>query len=111
MNIKIISLLGCLLFALATCAQKSRFSLQGLYGLNGNFFVRSYDELGGPAGKTYFYKKNFIGSISGIELDYQLNKRSTWELLMQEAAIQELKITEVASMVQISLYRILNYAT
>lgn len=57
MNIKIISLLGCLLFALATCAQKSRFSLQGLYGLNGNFFVRSYNEPGGPAGKTYFYKK------------------------------------------------------
>jgi hypothetical protein len=54
-----------------------KFSLDLSYGLNGNFFVRSYDELGGPQNKTYLYKKNFLGTIGGIELKYNLNKYSS----------------------------------
>ncbi|MGZ8544597.1 MAG: hypothetical protein ACXWV0_04840 [Flavisolibacter sp.] len=54
----------------------SRLSLEINYGLNGNFFVGSYDEQGGPQGKTYFFNKDFIGTIAGIELTYQLNDRS-----------------------------------
>jgi hypothetical protein len=60
-------------------AQKSKFSLEPNYvlGLNGNFFVRSYDELGGPNPKTYFYKKNFVGSIAGLELKFKMDSSST----------------------------------
>lgn len=55
----------------------NKFSVQINYGLNGNFFVRSYDELGGPTNKKYFYKKNFIGTIGGAELNYRLSKKSS----------------------------------
>jgi len=54
----------------------SKFNLQIDYGLNGNFFVRSYDEIGGPVNKTYLYKKNFLGSIAGAEISYRLKKKS-----------------------------------
>ena len=54
--------------------KNSKLSIEVNYGLNGNFFVRSYDELGGPSDKEYFYKKDFLGTIGGIELKYQLNK-------------------------------------
>lgn len=56
--------------------KKNKLSIEINYGLNGNFFVRDYDELGGPVNKKYFYKKNFIGTISGIELKKQINKVS-----------------------------------
>lgn len=58
-------------------AQKqSAFSIEVNYGLNGNFFVRSYDETGGPQNKTYLYKKNFLGTIGGIELKYHFKNNS-----------------------------------
>ncbi len=56
--------------------QQSAFSLEVNYGLNGNFFVRSYDETGGPQNKTYLYKKNFLGTIGGIELKYHFKNHS-----------------------------------
>jgi hypothetical protein len=55
----------------------TRFSVEANYGLNGNFFVRSYDELDGPQNKTYLYKKNFLGTIAGVELKYHLNDYSS----------------------------------
>jgi hypothetical protein len=55
----------------------SRFSIKICYGISGNFFVRSYDEQGGPANKTYFYKKNFIGTISGISATIKLDNYSS----------------------------------
>jgi hypothetical protein len=59
-------------------AQSStRFSLEANYGLNGNFFVRSYDELGGPSNKTYLYQKNFLGTVGGIEIKYRLDTSSS----------------------------------
>lgn len=53
-----------------------RFNLEINYGLNGNFFVRSYEELDDYKAKT-FYKKDFLGSISGLELSYKLNSNSS----------------------------------
>jgi hypothetical protein len=61
-------------------AQKVRkFSLDLSYGLNGNFFVRSYTESGGlgPPNETYLYKKNFLGDVAGIELKYRLDSTSS----------------------------------
>lgn len=58
-------------------AQQSKFSVEANYGFNGNFFVRSYDEVSGPTNKTYFYKKNFIGTIGGIQTNYQTGKKSS----------------------------------
>ncbi|MFY7900818.1 MAG: hypothetical protein ACOVNY_11585 [Chitinophagaceae bacterium] len=46
------------------------------YGLNGNFFVRSYDEVSGPVDKQYFYKKDFLGTIAGISLQYYFGKKT-----------------------------------
>lgn len=55
-------------------AQKvNRFSLRANYGLQGNFFFNGYEELGRPDG-TAFLKKNFIGSIGGLDLSYRLTK-------------------------------------
>jgi hypothetical protein len=55
---------------------KKNFSVQLNYGLNGNFFVRSYDEVYGPPLHVYFFKKNFLGTISGIDLAYSIKTRS-----------------------------------
>ena len=46
------------------------------YGLNANFFVRSYDELGGPAGSIYLLKKNLLGTVTGVESKFALNEMS-----------------------------------
>lgn len=64
--------------ALLSFAQSGRFSVSAHYGPAGNFFVRSYDETGGPAatGPRYLYKKNFIGSIAGIDLTYRVSPNS-----------------------------------
>jgi hypothetical protein len=62
----------------AVQAQPSRkFSFEINYGLNANFFVGSYDEVGVPQNKTYLYKKNLLGTVSGIELKYHLNNHSS----------------------------------
>lgn len=54
----------------------SKFSIELNYGLNGNFFVRSYDETSGPQNKTYLYKKNFLGNVGGLELKYHFRNNS-----------------------------------
>jgi hypothetical protein len=65
-----------LFYSACLFAQKEKkFSLEINYGLNGNFFVRSYDEVGGPPAKR-FLNKNFIGTIGGVEMAYALNKKS-----------------------------------
>ena len=55
----------------------SKFSIQINYGLNGNFFVRDYNETGGPDNKVYFYEKDFIGSIAGVNLQYNISRASS----------------------------------
>lgn len=55
---------------------KSKFSVEINYGLNGNFFLRDYDEIGEPADKKYFFKKNFVGTTTGISLTYLFNQKN-----------------------------------
>jgi hypothetical protein len=56
--------------------QCNKLSIEASYGLQGNFFVRSYEELGRPDG-TAFLNKNFIGSIGGLEMSYQVTKMAS----------------------------------
>lgn len=69
-------------FTPSVAQDNSRFSISINYGLNGSFFVRSYDE-SGPG--IHFYNKNFIGTSGGAELKYRLNKRSTIALGYMES--------------------------
>lgn len=68
MNPKVL-LFPFLFYSSVMFAQKEeKLAIEINYGLNGNFFVRSYDELGGPPVKRFF-NKNFIGSIGGLEIN------------------------------------------
>lgn len=58
--------------------KKNKFSFEINYGLNGNFFVRSYEEQAPPFPVTEISKKNFIGMLGGIELKYKVTKRASW---------------------------------
>jgi hypothetical protein len=58
---------------------KNRISLEINYGLNGNFFVRSYDETAPPPVKR-FLKKEFIGNVGGFEVKYNLTAKSSINL-------------------------------
>ncbi len=69
-----------LLSALFVTAQRSRFSIEGNYGLQRNFFVTSYDESPNSFFQTSFYKKAPIGTIGGIELKYRVGKRGALTL-------------------------------
>lgn len=74
----IFSVASTLLAALTANAQmKGKVSMQANYGINGNFFVRSYDEQGGPDNKTYFYKKDFIGTTGGVSLSFHVSNKSS----------------------------------
>lgn len=75
------SLIICfLLSALFVTAQRSRFSIEGNYGLQRNFFVTSYDESPNSFSQTSFYKKAPIGTMGGIELKYRVGKRGALTL-------------------------------
>lgn len=63
---------------LAIAQKKNKFSFEINYGLNGNFFVRSYEEQAPPFPVTEISKKNFIGTVGGIELKYKVTKRASW---------------------------------
>ena len=53
--------------------KKEQLSIQISYGLIGNNSVRSYSENARPSVNS-FYKKNFVGTISGIEARYNVGK-------------------------------------
>lgn len=78
--IKIIVSVSLMIVSLQVLAQtKTKLSLEISYGMQGNFFVRGYQEFGRPDGAA-FLKKNFIGSMSGVELKYQATKMASWIL-------------------------------
>jgi hypothetical protein len=54
------------------------FSIEARYGLNGNFFVRSYEETGRVITDTVFLKKNFVGSNLSLNVGFYFNKK--WKL-------------------------------
>lgn len=71
-----ILILPFLFYSTVMFSQKEKkIAIEINYGLNGNFFVSSYDEVGGPATKR-FLNKNFIGTVGGLEMTYALNKKS-----------------------------------
>lgn len=53
-----------------------KFNFEINYGLNGNFFVRSYEERSTPGVSANFYNKNFVGTIGGVELIFNAGKKS-----------------------------------
>ena len=62
---------------ISSAQEKRKFSLDINYGLNGNFFVTSYDESAGPVNGIYLYNKQFLGTITGTQLSYGLNDHSS----------------------------------
>jgi hypothetical protein len=68
-------LAALMLFSFFLNAQK-KFSLEVNYGANGNFFVSDNTEYAPWPLKT-FLKKNFVGTIGGIEGRYVLNSKSS----------------------------------
>ncbi|MFN4285046.1 MAG: hypothetical protein ACK4E8_03690 [Lacibacter sp.] len=74
---RIIEIIFLAFLSSKTFAQTSKISLEANYGINGNFFVANRDEQSGPTDKTYFYKKNFIGTIGGFELTYKTGIKSS----------------------------------
>jgi hypothetical protein len=55
--------------------QDKKISIEVNYGLQGNFFVRDYQERIIPGIAYSFYNKNFLGSMGGIEVKYPIGKR------------------------------------
>ena len=48
--------------------QDKKISIEVNYGLQGNFSVRGYKERNTPGISYDFLKKNFLGSMGGIEV-------------------------------------------
>lgn len=71
--ISILLLLSC---AKSFCQHNYKLTLEANYGIQGNFFVRGYDEDYAPGPHTYFYDKNFIGTTGGIEAQLQISDKS-----------------------------------
>lgn len=68
----------CLFWILSSSQNANRnFFVDINYGINGNFFVRSYTEQNLAGFGQSFYNKNFIGTIGGIDLAYSLSERTT----------------------------------
>lgn len=71
-------LVFCFLFSvILVIAQKSRFTIEGNYGLQNNFFVTSYNEAPNSIFQNSFYKKKAIGTIGGVEVKYRVGKRGS----------------------------------
>lgn len=69
-----------IVFALFVCTtlaaqKKSKIALEVNYGYNGNFFVRNYQEVDVSSTQNFF-NKSFVGTIGGIEMKYDLNRKS-----------------------------------
>lgn len=64
----------CSIYCTISRAQDNgRMAVSINYGLNGSFFVRSYDE---SRSGIHFYNKSFIGTSGGAELKYRVGKHS-----------------------------------
>jgi hypothetical protein len=82
---KSIMCIFAIVFAVQIKAQtKSRFSAEINYGIQGNYFVRSYNEIGRPDG-TAFLNKNFIGTIGGAEILYRATNMASWGIAFSKS--------------------------
>ena len=99
-----LSTLFSLMTLLLLAQRNARLSLEVNYGLQGNFFVRSYTEYA-PGSAKALYKKNFIGTIGGLELKYKLNPFSNISLGYSKS-INKREINYTAMYVSILHFRI-----
>jgi hypothetical protein len=85
-------------------AQKAKkFSAEVNYGLNGNFFVSSsgYGAPGGP-NTAKFYKKNFIGTVGGVELKYAISEHSSLGLAYVKS-VNSKKVSYSGTFINVSI--------
>lgn len=75
---KYITLIYLSFFIASNTWAQSKWSLEGSFGLNYNFFVQSYQEYGPIPNSVYLYKKNAIGTASGLELKFRSGKKSAF---------------------------------
>jgi hypothetical protein len=84
--------------------KKSKFSFEVNYGLNGNFFVRSYQEQAPPFPVTEISNKNFIGTIGGIELKYDVTNRASWGFGYAKSSNQKtINYTSIVNGIELSI--------
>ncbi len=77
MNLQKYILISFLLFFTFTsfAQEKGKLAVETNFGINANFFVRSYEDFYGP--DVYSYSnKNLVGTIGGIDLLYGIGKKS-----------------------------------
>jgi len=101
MKLTIKLLVPCIFFIsiLSFGQKKGSFSLETNYGLQANFFVNTYDE--NTPFKASFLKKNVIGSIGGITLQYHFNKKSAISLAYDRSAnTKEINYKEIVNGVE-----------
>ena len=75
----ILFILVIIQFSYLQAQTQKHFSLEINYGVCGNFFVRSYPE-NAPPPIMQFYNKNFIGSVGGFEVKYNITSNSSINL-------------------------------
>lgn len=61
-----------------TLVAQPKWSVEGSFGLNANFFVNAYQEYGPIPNSVYLYKKDAIGTASGVELKFRSGKKSAF---------------------------------
>ncbi|HEU5168608.1 MAG TPA: hypothetical protein VFU29_23845 [Chitinophagaceae bacterium] len=98
--ILVISQISCL-----QAQTKKRISLEINYGVGGNFFVGSYDETP-PIPVTAFYNKNFIGSIGGFEVKYNISTNSSINLAYAKSVNKREITYDIGSNVTILYFHI-----
>jgi hypothetical protein len=81
---KTLTIIALGLSVLAYTQQAHKFSIGVNYGLQGNFFVRSYDEYA-PGGVKRFLNKNFVGTIGGVELKYNTSEHASLNLAYSQS--------------------------
>ena len=69
-----IIVINCIFCIQGQAQEKGSFSIEANYGLQANFFVNSYNE-NNPF-EASFFNKNVIGSIGGLAIKYNFNKKS-----------------------------------
>jgi hypothetical protein len=75
---KYITLIFLFFFEASNAFGQSKWSLEGSFGFNINFFVQSYQEYGPIPNSVYLYKKNPLGTSSGMELKFKSGKNSSF---------------------------------
>lgn len=97
------------LFTVLVCAQESkelinRLELSASYGVGGNFYVTSYDE----QESSYDFSKDFIGTIGGVELIWNLKDNKQAFGLSFDRAVNQGEKTVSRSAIPIGQFSVEN---